>query len=330
MTEPSAPSAPRRNHGARFLAWLALLLLLALSARLGWRHWQELQRERAATAQADDAHWRGLDERIDALRRDQRAQAQRIAQADAGNRVLRDEILGVGQRAALLEESVDQLADPLRRGSEVLRLDEAELLLSLGERRLLLAGDLDAAKRAYAMAAGVLAGVDDPALLDLRQALQQERAELDALEIDPKVAALRRLDAWSQALPALDDSAAAGTSEAAPWWERAFSRIVQVQPSDRSVSVAPGERRAGQAALQLELALARSAAERRDAEGWQAALGRASHRMQQLWPRSPRLEQRLAELDALGHLALQPVLPALGSTLAQLRASRAARPAPRR
>ena len=330
MTESSAPSAPRRSHGGRFLAWLVLLLLLALSAWLGWRHWQDLQRERAATAQADDAHWRGLDERIDALRRDQRAQAQRIAQADAGNRVLRDEILGVGQRAALLEDSVDQLADPLRRGSEVLRLDEAELLLSLGERRLLLAGDLAAAKRAYAMADGVLAAVDDPTLLDLRQALQQERAEIDALETDPKVDALRRLDAWSQALPALEDAATAEVPEAAPWWERAFSRIVQVQPSDRSVSVAPGERTAGHAALQLELALARSAAERRDAEGWRAALGRAAKRTRQLWPRSPRLEQRLSELEALRGLPLEPALPALGSTLAQLLATRTARAEPRR
>src|SRR5690606_38610159 len=148
----------------------------------------------------------------------------RIAQADATNRVLREEVLGIGQRAALLEDSVDRLAEPLQRGSAALRLDEVELLLSLGERRLLLAGDLAAAQRAYAMAADVLASIDDPSLLDLRQALQQERAELDALEADPKVLALRRLDAFAASLPAPNESAEAAPADDAPWYQRAFSR----------------------------------------------------------------------------------------------------------
>ena len=100
---------------------------------------------------------------------------------------------------------------------------------------------------------------------------------------------------------------------------------MQVQPSDRAVSVAPGERSAGHAALLLELSLARAAAERRDVEAWRAALGRADGWLQRLWPRSPRLEQERDTLDALRDHALSPALPALGSTLAQLRASRAAR-----
>jgi uroporphyrin-3 C-methyltransferase len=320
---PSAP--PRRSRGGRALAWLVLLLLLALLGWRGWQHWQSLQHDRAMAARADDAHWRGLEERIDALRRDQRAQAQRIARSDATNRVLRDEVLGIGQRAALLEDSIDKLADPLRRGSATLRLDEVELLLSLGERRLVLAGDLPAAKRAYAMAAGVLAAIDDPALLDLRQALQQEQAELDALDADPKSVALRRLDAFERSLPAPGDTPAPAGVGDRPWWQRAFARIVQVQPSDRAVSVSPGERSAGHAALVLELSLARAAAARRDVEAWRAALARADGWLQRLWPRSPRLEQQRETLAALRDQALSPALPALGSTLAQLRAGRSAR-----
>jgi uroporphyrin-3 C-methyltransferase len=330
VTDATASTAPRRNPAGRALAWLVLLLLLAVLGWRGWRHWQGVLLENATAARADDAHWRGLEERIDALRRDQRAQAQRIAQADATNRVLREEILGVGQRAALLEDSVDRLAEPLRRGSESLRLDEAEMLLSLGEQRLRLAGDLAAAKRAYAMAAGVIDALDDPALLDIRQALQQERAELDALDADPKAVALRRLDAFSQALPALDVAPAADGGGQAPWWERAFARIVRVQPSDRSVSVAPGERRAGYAALQLELALARSAAERRDTDAWRDALRRAGDWLPRLWPRTTELQRHGDALDALRSQPLQLGLPALGSTLAQLRAGRAAPPDTRR
>lgn len=323
MTDPVPTASPRRNRDGRAFLWLVLFLLLTLLAWRGWQHWQVLQHRKAVAAEADEAHWRGLEARLEALRRDQRAQARRLAQADATNRVLRDEVLGIGQRAALLEDSIDKLAEPLRRGSATLRLDEVELLLSMGERRLLLDGDLAAAKRAYAMASSVLAAIDDPALLDLRQALQQEQAELDALEADPMAVALRRLDAFEQALPPLDERQSPPPVDDRPWWKRAFARIVRVRPSVREASVGPEERAAGHAALLLELSLARAAAERRDTEAWRAALGRADGWVRRLWPRSPRLGEQRQALADLREQALQPTLSALGSTLALLRAGRA-------
>jgi len=168
------------------------------------------------------------------------AQAQRLQQADATNRVLRDELLGLGQRAALLEDSVSKLADPERHGAQALRLDEVELLLSQGEQRLQLFGDLGGARRAYALAAGVLDGVDDPAYLNLRQALVQERAALDALGADPKALAAGQLDAFVASLRAPSPAFAAGNDATQPWWRRAFARILEVQPSDRAIAVAPG------------------------------------------------------------------------------------------
>lgn len=325
MTETATPSRPGRRRGGHVVLWLVALALLALLGWRGWQHWQGMQHEQAAADQADRALWRGLEARIDALRKDQRAQAQRIARADATNRVLRDEILGVGQRAALLEDSVDKLAEPLTRGSGSLRLDEAELLLSMGETRLRLAGDLAAAKRAYALAAGVLETLDDPGMRDLRQALQQERAELDALDADPRREALDRLDAFEQSLSALDAGRETATAADAPWWKRALARIVQVRPSDRAASVVPDEREAGLAALQLEFALARSAAERRDEAAWRQALARADAWLAKLWPHSGALQQRRAALATLRDLPLELELPALGSTLAQLRATREGR-----
>ena len=53
------------------------------------------------------------------------------------------------------------------------------LLLSQGSQRLGLAGDTEGARRAYALAAGALGELNDPRLLNLRQALDQERAALD-------------------------------------------------------------------------------------------------------------------------------------------------------
>jgi uroporphyrin-3 C-methyltransferase len=307
------------------LFWLLALALLAVLGWRGWTAWQAHRSQSAADARDEAEQWRALDARIDALRRDQRAQAQRIAQADATNRVLRDEVLGIGQRAALLQDSVDKLADPARHGVQALRLDEAELLLALGAQRLQLAGDLDGARRAYALAAGVLDGIDDPAWLDLRQALVQERAALDALGADPKSIALARLDAFAATLAPPSALPGEADDRALPWWRRAFARIVEVRPSNRDVAVAPGDRAAGYAALQLELTLARSAGERRDADAWRSALSRADGWLARLWPPSPALQRQRAQLEALQSLPLQLALPTLGSTLQQLQSMRAAR-----
>ena len=312
--------APVRRRG-----WIALVVVIALAA-LGWRGWHAWQLRQARQQQLADANaqqWQALDARVDALRRDQRAQAQRLLQADATNRVLRDEVLGIGQRAALLEDSVRRLADPQRHGVQGLRLDEVELLLGQGEARLRLAGDLEGARRAYALAAGVLAGVDDPAYLNLRQTLVQERAALDALGADPRAVAEGRLQAFAATLqlPARETDA---SRTALPWWRRAFAGIVQVQPSSGARASEGADRSAAWAALQVELTLARAAAERRDERAYRVALSRSDALLRRLWAPS-QLRDRLARLHALQALPLALRLPVLGSTRQQLQAMRAAR-----
>lgn len=312
---------PRR--GASVWSWLLLVLALAAAGAYGWWQWQaRAVREQAAAVDAG-LRLEALEHRFDALRRDQRAQTQRLQQADATNRVLRDELLGIGQRAALLEDSVSRLADPDRHGAQALRLDETELLLAMGERRLSIAGDLDGARRAYALASGVLDGIDDPAYLSLRQTLQQERAALDVLGVDPRVRALARLDAFANALVTAPPRATAADASRQPWWRRAFASLVDVQPSGRRVAVQAGDRAAAQAGLQLELSLARAAAERRDGAGYRAAIARAQTWLARLWPPSPALQRQQAQLDALAALPLSLSVPALGTTLAQLRQMRA-------
>ena len=271
MAPPPPPRLSRVHHSrpavvfaaaarARAWPWLLLVLALAAAGAYGWQQWQaRAAREQAAAADAGQ-RLDALDARLDALRRDQRAQTQRLQQADATNRVLRDELLGIGQRAALLEDSVSKLADPDRHGAQALRLDEAELLLTMGQHRLLIAGDLDGARRAYALAAGVLDGIDDPAYLSLRQTLQQERAALDALGVEPRVQALAKLDAFAQRPAAPRRRAPPATPRnARPWWRRAFASIIAVQPSSRHVAVQPADRAAALAGLQLEITLARAA-----------------------------------------------------------------------
>jgi uroporphyrin-3 C-methyltransferase len=315
-----APGPPPRRSG---WAWVALLVALTgAGVWLWYSDHQRAERERAAeiaTAQRIEA----LESRLDGVRRDIRGHGQRLQQADATNRLLRDELLGMGQRAALLEDQIGKLADANRTGAQALRLDEAELLLTLGQQRLLLAADLDGARHAYALAAGVLDRIDGPDALSLRQALVQERAALDALTSDPRRDALARLDALAAALPDRDALPRPAVADPkAAWWERVLSRLVSVRRGDAPPALASGDRQSGEIALQLELSLARIAIERRDAEAMRAALQRADGWILRLWPASAERDAIRARLLALQDAPLTPTLPTLGTTLAQLQALR--------
>lgn len=300
---------------------LLALLLIALAAAgvLGWRQWQALQaQELARSQQQRDA----LDARIDSLRQAQRAQSQRLQQAEATNRVLRDELLGLGQRAAAIEDSVSRLADPNRNGALALRLDQVELLLAIGQQRLQLDDDLDGARRALALAAPLLAAVDDPAWLNLKQSLAQEQAALDAPGPDPRATADALLDRLVADIPPEDTAAGSGQTQAAPWYARLLDRIVRVQPTASAGLRDHADRQAALAALQLEVTLAHAAIARRDDAGLQQALVRIDGWLQRLLAGSPQLVQRQRLLAQLRAITLHPVAPLSGSTLAQLRALR--------
>lgn len=329
MTDPVPPPAPPRRTSA--LAWLLLFIALPIAVALGWRAWQsEADQRRAADAQ-DAGRTDALEQRVATLREGQQALGQRLRQAESTNRLLRDELLAMNQRAALIEDSVQRLGGPGDDAVRALRLDEIELLLALGQQRLLLAGDLAGARSAHALAQRLVDALPAPGDIDLRQALAQERAALDALGEDPKLAAIARIDAFEAGLDAAGEAAvasdapvaiAADGAPGAAWWERLADRIVTVRRSDDVGVADPAARTAGLAALRLELALARSAAERRDREGHAEALARASAWLPRLWPASPARDARQRELEAIAGLPLAPTLPELGSTLEQLRVLR--------
>lgn len=309
----------RASRGLLFV--LVALLLLGLLGWRGWVGWQAREARAQAQTQAAEQRIAALEQRLEALRRDQRAQTQRIQDAAATNRVLRDEVLGLSQRGALLEDSVSRLADSTRHAPQSLRLDEVELLLSQGLQRLQLASDVEGARRAYALAAGALEGVDDPRLLNLRQALAQERAALDGLGSGPRAQVATRLELFATALQTLPRETSR-TATRRPAWQRALAPLVDVRPTANAMALAPGERAAAETALQIELNLARAAIERNDAAGFRAALDRVQAWLPRLWPQSPALVQRRTELKALRAATLQPRLPELGSTLEQLRVLR--------
>ncbi|MEO6154293.1 MAG: hypothetical protein ABIP16_01020 [Thermomonas sp.] len=314
---PSPSMPPRRSRAGGLLLAILLLLALASAGGFGWRYWQQ-QQERSLALAAQQRHV--LDAGVATLRTAQRAQALRLQQAEVTNRVLRDELLGIGQRATLLEDSVSRLADPDRNSAQALRLDELELLLGIGQQRLQLANDLDGARRALALAAPLLAGIDDPAYLNLRQTLAQEQAALDALGLDPRMRANALLDALARDLQDTPMATASHFDRRAPWYQRLLDRIVRVQPTAGAGLRERADREAAQASMQVELSLARAAIERRDNAGMALALERIDAWLQKLQPSKLAADhKRIGEIKAI---ALQVDAPLSGSALQQLRALR--------
>lgn len=299
------------------MLWILLLGVFATAGVLGWRYWQHQQAQTAALAEQQR---RALDASVASLRANQQAQAQRLQQAEATNRVLRDELLGIGERASLLEDSVSKLADPDRNSAQSLRLDELELLLGIGQQRLQLANDLDGARRALALAAPLLGGIDDPAYLNLRQTLAQEQAALDALGVDPRVRANALLDQLAKQLQDMSRTTTSAPEARAPWYERLLDRIVRVQPTAHAGLDERTDREAAIAAMQIELSLARAAIERRDDAGMATALDRINAWLQKLQPSKLATDRkRIGEIQAI---SLQVDAPLSGSTLQQLHALR--------
>jgi uroporphyrin-3 C-methyltransferase len=328
LPAPPVAAAPVRPRGS--WPWLALLVLGVLTVA-GWWYWNVRNRP---VADAVDLSPEALDSRLLAtetglggVRRTQEALVQRLADNRARTDLLRDEVLGVSQRAGLLEDSVRELSDTRQDAAAALRLDEAELLLTIASERLRLGRDLAGAVHATELADGVLSALNDPALLNLRQSLAQELAALRALGPDPASEAAGRLDALEAALPQL---AAAGPARPARTnadpraggFERLLDALVQVRPSGEQDLLSPTDRGAGEAALHLELALARTALERRDETAFRASLVRLDSWLRRLYADGALRRAQQAQVARLRAQPLARTLPIAGSTLVELRSLR--------
>lgn len=315
-----------RRRGAGFLAWLLALALLAVTAGGGWWWWA---RQAAPVDTGPDLSPEALDARLleteqgtASLRRNLQSIDQRLGDTQARTGLLREEVLGLGQRAAILEDNLREVTSQAAEGAQALRLDEVELLLGLAQARLVVAGDIDGAVRSLVLAQQALAAMTDPQFISLRQTLAQELAALRALPADPRDQAAGELDALEATLPRLSSRApgapmAGGTGDSR--WQRILDAIVQVRPSSSQDLISPADRDTGEATLALELALARTALERRDEAAFRASLQRIDQWLQRLYADDALLRERRERLRALADQPLSPALPNAGAALQQLR-----------
>jgi uroporphyrin-3 C-methyltransferase len=320
----SIASTPPRRRG-RALLWLLILALLAFA------YWELHAWLRASLPAAqvlttsDDASIGNSADAINALRREQHALAQRMSDATASNQVLRDEVLGVGERAALLEQSVARISGPRAQGEQALRLDEAELLLTIGEQQLVLSSDVGNALHAYALADATLAGSTDPSALNLRQSLAQEVAALHALPPDPRAGIAGQLDAFEASLATLPFATEPARVTPASMLDRVVGSMVEVRRAQAQDLLDPAAREAALTAVRLELTLARLALERRDASAFRAALTRIDAWLPRLYSTVTVARQRQLLAD-LQRTPLRIDLPVLGGTLDELRRLRQSQP----
>ena len=325
-----APAKPRARSRA-WMIWLVLVLLGVVAAYFAWQTWIAAAGELHA---AQDER-KQLSARVDALgrtaeqaRRAADSLRARLDDATKVNQSLREQLLGFGERARLLEDAVANLADKRLSGHDALLLNEAEMLLALGAERYRLFHDVRATIEAYRLADTALAAVDDTAFSTVRQSISSEIDALSALAQADTAATLATLGALRAAAARLPAPAhgLAADGPGASRWARLLGQFIRVRHGeDVAAIVQRHDIVLARQMFVLDLRDAEAALLARDAGRWHAALADATAVLAADFAADAApvrsAQKRLADLSAL---ALAPPPPDnLGAALRELRNLRA-------
>lgn len=324
---PSSTPAPRPLTAG--IALLLAMVAVVIGAVAWWRTAADGSRGNAiatdiALARTDVD---GLRRAVELERRERDMLRQRLADAENVNKTLREEVLGVSERARVLEDAISNLADKRLSGHDALLLNEAEMVLLLAQQRFELFHDAAAAARAYRIADSALAALQDPVFATTRETLAVELRSLDQMNQPTEAAALAELAALRDQVAALPLAAALDRREAgtdSKLW-RALGQFVRV------TRTGPGGSAVADPALlrnfvALELRAAELALLERNDAALHAALGRARTQLADGFAADdPAVVAALAGLDRLAvQNAAVPPRPTLGATLKELRNLRTA------
>ena len=275
------------------------------------------------------AHWRfgQFDGRIDRLRQQVTelrgtqdrldASLQTLAQQlGSSQSTWRSELRGLREMPAQVVElgqSVEELRARTEAPQRAWVRAEALYLLELAERRLKLEGDVNTAIVAMESADARLATINDPAVREVRTALGGEITALRAVVQTDLAQVLARITALEDAVPALPvigmpvsqvrrtqaEPAELGRLEQA--WERlkmAARDLISLRRQH----------------LELLLFAARIAAMQPDGAAYSQSLRAAGTWIGQYFdPSSPEVRAAQAEIESLGAISIDPVLPQIGA-----------------
>ena len=322
MTEPNPQRPARAGRGALILALLAIgLSLLALVA-----FWYGLAAIDRGAQERETLERKLLLGEEDAanLRRELAELTRRIDDSAALDRSLREELLGVSERAALLEQAIKRVSENRMDSVSELRLNQAELLLSAGIERLQVFHDLGAAIMALRLADAELARLGDARYAGVRQSLAQEIVALEAVPQQAHADALVQLAELRARLPQLPlrhasavaaaDDSASGRFEALL---RGLVRVRRVTPREAGL-LGPLGAETLRAVIALDLLHAEEALRQMDAPRYRALVTQAGESLATGFDLDAASTRDVR--DRLGQLAAyQPVpWPKPGAALEQL------------
>ncbi|AVP95973.1 hypothetical protein C7S18_01640 [Ahniella affigens] len=315
--------------GRILLPVLSGLALLTSVLALAWL-WQIQSRQGANEAERTRAESEvvQLRARLTSLEQSMQGVDQRVADAQITHRALREEVLGIGERAGLLEDALKRLSERRIDSIGELHINQAELLLAAGVERLRLFRDPETALSAFELADAELARLNDARFATVRQTLKREIESLRSAPRQAEADVLNAIDTIANALPTLKtraEMASLGTTdEPAPNWRtriaRVFSELIRIRKVDpkQAAWVGPLQADALRAVVGLDLLLAKEALTEGDLTRYQQSASRARNAVMEGFELHPAGDQPV--FSALARMqAYAPVeWPKVGMALEQL------------
>ena len=306
--------------------WLVIVLMVAaVVALILWQPWEKPIAQIDAvdlSPEALDARLLGTEQQLQRAQRLQQSLEKKLADAQSRTGLLRDEVLGVNQRAAILEENVREMAKAQNNSRQSVQLEALELLLVMSDARIHIDGDLPGALRAMRLANEVASDIRDSQMINVRQSLLQEMQAMSSAT-DRKPIAAAELDTLEATLPLLSARLPGQTDTSNKPDRNGFQRLldamVQVRSADEQSLLGANDRSAAEAALALEIALARSALNKRDHIGFQTSVRRIDSWLKRLYADGPVLRERREKLSTLAKQDIRLNVPTAGSSLQLLR-----------
>lgn len=347
-TANTQPPAPKGRSTGVALALFALLVALAAAGGAAYTWWQVAEQRHAAVEQRADSA-----ERITAIRDLVAGTQERLAVQEERLGVLRDEVRErAGERAGELDELASGLRQAQARLEQLAQEDagperspslaEIEFLLLLAGRELALADNPRVALAALREADRRAARLEDPGLGEVRAAINDEIAAVEAVadtDIDGLALRIASLARRVEGLPlrgslAPEPSDGPATGEGDSGWDRTADRLrgfaaslFRIRRTDAPAAplLAPDETFFLYRNVELDLKSARLAVLSRDQDNYAAGLTAALDTLREYFETSDDAVKALIEaIESLEDRELAPEWPEIRRSVTLLRAAEAA------